>query len=206
VAERRARARQGGGGGRGGDGQPRLIKKYSNRKLYDTSSRHYITLEKIGELVRGGESITVVDRTTGEDLTAITLSQVVLDNERRKNGAVSEKVLQQLVRAPGEALRGAVRQSLSAGEEFIRGVEEKVVRPQEMALEEALERTLRRLKIPSQRDLSRFDRQLRELGERVEALSRHLAAMAPGPPPPVASRRGSGKRQTTKGERGGSAE
>jgi polyhydroxyalkanoate synthesis repressor PhaR len=179
VAERRARPRQA-GAVHPGDGEPRLIKKYSNRKLYDTSSRRYITLEKIGELVRGGENIQVVDRTTGEDLTGITLSQVVLDNERRKNGAVSEKVLQQLVRGPGEALRGAVRQSLSAGEEFIRGVEEKVVRPQELALEEALERTLRRLNIPSQRQLTRFDRQLRELSNRVEALSHQLALLAPG--------------------------
>jgi len=172
VADRRSRP------ARTVDSDARLIKKYSNRKLYDTTSRHYITLDRIGQLVRDGENIQVVDRTTGEDLTAITLSQVVLENERRRNGAVSEKVLQQLVRGPGEALRGAVRQAQTAGEEFIRGVEERVVRPPEMAFEEALERTLRRLKIPSQRDFSRFDRQLRELNERVEALSRHLSAQA----------------------------
>ena len=182
MAERRkTRPQRSAAVSRSGDSEPRLIKKYSNRKLYDTTSRRYITLDRIGQLVRGGENIQVVDRTTGHDLTAITLSQVVLENERRKNGAVPEKVLQQLVRAPGEALRGAVRQSLSAGEDFIRGVEEKVVRPQEIALEEALERTLRRLKIPSQRDLARFDRQLRDLSERVDALARHLAAVAPQP-------------------------
>jgi polyhydroxyalkanoate synthesis repressor PhaR len=92
---------------------PRLIKKYSNRKLYDTSSRRYITLERIGELVRTGENIRVVDRSNGEDLTAVTLSQVVLDNERKRHGAVPEQLLQQLVRNPGEAVIGAVRQSRS---------------------------------------------------------------------------------------------
>ena len=154
----------------------RLIKKYSNRKLYDTSSRHYITLDKIGELVREGENIQVVDRTSGEDLTAVTLSQVVLDNERKRHGAVSEKVLQQLVRAPREAVLGAVKQSISAGEDFVRQVEERVVRPQEIALEEALERALRRLKIPSQKDMSRLDRQLKDLSKRVDQLSQRPAS------------------------------
>src|SRR5258708_29539933 len=102
------------------EGSGRLIKKYSNRKLYDTRSRHYVTLERVGELVRAGESIQAVDRTSGQDLTAITLSPVVLGHERRRHGAVPEKVLQQLVRAPGEALMGAARQSTSAGEDFIK--------------------------------------------------------------------------------------
>ena len=152
------------------DSPVRLIKKYSNRKLYDTRSRQYVTLERIGELVRNGENIQVVDRQSGGDLTAITLSQVVLENERKRSGAVSEKVLQQLVRAPREAVLGAVKQSISAGEDFVRQVEERVVRPQELALEEALERTLRRLKIPSQRDLGRLERQVRELSNRVDQL------------------------------------
>jgi polyhydroxyalkanoate synthesis repressor PhaR len=172
-----------------------LVKKYSNRKLYDTTSRRYVTLERIGELVRDGENIQVVDRTSGEDLTAITLSQVVLENERRKHGAVPEKVLQQLVRAPGEALLGAVRQSISAGEELIQRVEERVVRPPEMALEEALERTLRRLNIPSQKDFGRFDRQLKDLGKRVDELTRQLRRQSGAGTPRGA---GSTKRSTAR--------
>jgi len=58
-------------------------------------------------LVRTGENIQVVDRSNGEDLTAVTLSQVVLDNERKRHGAVPEQLLQ-LVRNPGEAVIGAV--------------------------------------------------------------------------------------------------
>jgi len=153
---------------------PRLIKKYSNRKLYDTTSRHYITLDQIGELVRQGDNIQVMDRSTGEDLTAVTLSQVVLENERKKHGAIPESVLQQLVRGPGEALRGAVGQARAAGEDFIQRVEERVVRAPEMAIEEALERTLKRLKIPSQREFGRFERQLRELQMRVDELTRRM--------------------------------
>jgi polyhydroxyalkanoate synthesis repressor PhaR len=156
----------------------RLIKKYPNRKLYDTRARRYITLERIGELVRAGEDIEVVDQASGEDLTAVTLSQILLDVERKKPGAVSEKVLRQLVTGPGEALIGAVRQSTSAVQELIQRAEEQVVKAPEAALEEALERTLRRLRIPSQRDLERFDRRLRELTQRLERLEGGAKAAA----------------------------
>ena len=54
-----------------------LIKKYSNRKLYDTYTRRYITLEDIGRLVREGRDVKVVQRDTGEDLTPAILSQIV---------------------------------------------------------------------------------------------------------------------------------
>jgi polyhydroxyalkanoate synthesis repressor PhaR len=151
-----------------------LIKKYSNRKLYDTSSRRYITLERIGELVRSGENIQVVDRNNGEDLTAVTLSQVVLDNERKRHGAVPEQLLQQLVRNPGEAVIGAVRQSISAVQDQIQRAEERVVRPDvafEEAMEKALARALRGLKIPSQKEMQRFDRRLSELGHRLDRLA-----------------------------------
>jgi predicted RecB family endonuclease len=102
----------------------------------------------------------------------VTLSQVVLDNERKRHGAVPEQLLQQLVRNPGEAVIGAVRQSISAVQDQIQRAEERV-RP-DVALEEALEktlaRTLRGLKIPSQKDMQRFDRRLSELAQRVDRL------------------------------------
>jgi polyhydroxyalkanoate synthesis repressor PhaR len=157
-----------------------LIKKYSNRKLYDTSSRQYITLERIGELMHAGENVKVIDRTSGEDLTSVTLSQVVLDRERRRHGAVPEQLLQQLVRSPGEAVAGAVRQSIAAGQDFLQRAEEAVVRAPEAALEETLLRTLRGLKIPSHKEMSNFDRRLRELSQRVEQLAAALG-QDPGP-------------------------
>ncbi|MFN2462701.1 MAG: polyhydroxyalkanoate synthesis regulator DNA-binding domain-containing protein [Candidatus Dormibacteria bacterium] len=154
-----------------------MVKKYSNRKLYDTTSRQYVTLERIGELMHAGENIQVIDRTTGEDLTTVTISQVVLERERRRHGAVPEQLLQQLVRAPGEAV-AAVRQSIAVGQDFLQRAEEAVVRAPEAAIEETLLRTLRSLKIPTQREMASIDRRLRELSQRVDRL-----AEAVGQPP-----------------------
>src|SRR5437588_12356237 len=60
-----------------------LIKKYANRKLYDTRASRYITLDGIAQLVRDGHEIKVVDRDNGNDLTHVTLSQIVLSEEKR---------------------------------------------------------------------------------------------------------------------------
>jgi polyhydroxyalkanoate synthesis regulator protein len=148
-------------------------------------------------LVRTGENIQVVDRSNGEDLTAVTLSQVVLDNERKRHGAVPEQLLQQLVRNPGEAVIGAVRQSISAVQDQIQRAEERV-RPDvavEEALEKALARTLRGLKIPSQKEMQRFDRRLTDLVRRVDRLA-DIVGGEPAKPrssrPPASSKAKSG--------------
>src|ERR1051326_3062662 len=60
-----------------------LIKKYANRKLYDTRTSKYVTLEGIADLVRAGHDIRVVDRDTGHDITQVVLSQIVLTEEKR---------------------------------------------------------------------------------------------------------------------------
>jgi polyhydroxyalkanoate synthesis regulator protein len=129
----------------------------------------------------------VVDRSTGDDLTAVTFSQVVLDNERKRHGAVPEQLLQQLVRNPGEAVIGAVRQSISAVQDQIQRAEE-MVRPDvafEEAMEKALARTLRGLKIPTQKDMARFDRRLSELTQRVDRLADAVASTKAGGRTPV---------------------
>ncbi|HEV3234717.1 MAG TPA: polyhydroxyalkanoate synthesis regulator DNA-binding domain-containing protein [Candidatus Dormibacteraeota bacterium] len=159
--------------------EPRLIKKYSNRKLYDTSSRRYITLERIGVLIREGENVQVIDRASGEDLTAVTLSQVVLDSERKKHGAIPEALLQQLVRNPSEAFSEAVRQTVSAGQDLIQKAETRVVREPQQALAEA-RKTLQGLKIPQQKDMERLERRVRELTARVEQMAEVIERLDPG--------------------------
>jgi len=68
------------------DVKVRVIKRYSNRKLYDMTDSRYITLERIAEFVRIGEEIQVVDNQSGEDLTAVILSQILFEQEKRKRG------------------------------------------------------------------------------------------------------------------------
>ncbi len=63
-----------------------VIKRYPNRKLYDTIAKQYITLDGVAELVRQGSEIKVVDHASGEDLTAFTLTQIILEQEKKRMG------------------------------------------------------------------------------------------------------------------------
>src|SRR5256885_12881477 len=95
-------------------GQKHLIKKYANRKLYDTRTSRYVTLDGISRLVRDGDDIQVVDRDTGRDLTPLILSQIVMGEEKRsENGdALHER---------GQALLDYVRHTLSAPAALVGG-------------------------------------------------------------------------------------
>jgi polyhydroxyalkanoate synthesis repressor PhaR len=62
-----------------------LIKKYANRRLYDTDKSEYVTLNQVSDLIRGGKVVTVVDVKTGEDVTAFILTQIVVEEAKTKN-------------------------------------------------------------------------------------------------------------------------
>jgi polyhydroxyalkanoate synthesis repressor PhaR len=95
-----------------------VIKRYSNRKLYDTQESRYVTLEEIEEMIRGGKEISVVDASTGEDLTSVTLAQIILENERNHRAALPSAFLHQLIKH-GEAWHDFVQRSMRSSLEGI---------------------------------------------------------------------------------------
>lgn len=97
---------------------PYVIKRYSNRKLYDSQESRYVTLEELEELVRAGKEIRVVDAATGEDLTAVTLMQILLETERSHRASLPTALLHQMIQH-GEAWQEFVQRSLRASLEGI---------------------------------------------------------------------------------------
>jgi len=88
-----------------------VIKRYSNRKLYDTQESRYVTLEEIEEMIRGGREISVVDAASGEDLTSVTLTQIILENERTRRASLPAAFLHQLIKH-GESWQDFVQKSM----------------------------------------------------------------------------------------------
>ena len=80
---------------------PRAIKRYANRKLYDVESRRYVTLEHLAVLVTRGQEVEVTDQQTGEDLTSLTLAQILLEGLKEKTARIPRQVLVRLVRLSG---------------------------------------------------------------------------------------------------------
>lgn len=104
-----------------------LIKRYANRKLYDTAARTYISLEHIAGMIRRGEEVQVVDHGTGEDVTALVLSQIIVEQAKAGIGAFPRGALAALIRAGSDAL-AALRQEMAAPFDLARQVEEEIGR------------------------------------------------------------------------------
>ncbi len=105
----------------------RLIKRYGNRKLYDTSESRYITLDEIARLVRSGNDVKVIDNENGDDLTAITFAQIILEEEKRRSSLLSLGLLRELVQH-GEDTLAQLRTQVEKGVEAIGTMGEKAGR------------------------------------------------------------------------------
>ena len=88
-----------------------VIKRYANRKLYDTESKRYVTLEDLAEFIRQGEDVRVVDHVTGDDLTSLTLLQGVFEEEKKIGGLLPQVFITRLIRA-GSGTMDALRSRL----------------------------------------------------------------------------------------------
>ena len=137
----------------------RRIKRYNNRKLYDTDASEYVSLGDIAERVRDGETVQVVDDETGEDRTAQTLTQVILEEGKSGRQVIPSDLLHQLLRRGGEAL--------DVGFDHIRGT-----------VDDLLKSSLRPLKHlvqpPRSQELKELRTQLQQLEQQVSVLLERL--------------------------------
>src|SRR5260370_41700407 len=93
-----------------GDKTRRVIKRYSNRKLYDTRDSKYVTLQQIGEMVRAGEEVQIIDNKTKEDKTEVTLALILSEDLRSQPRSVPLGALRDLIQERGERLLSQLRE------------------------------------------------------------------------------------------------
>jgi len=169
------------------------IKRYPNRKLYDTEAKHYVTLEQIAQMIRDGAEVSVVDHETGDDLTSLTLSQIILEMEKRQSGFLPQSLMTSLIRTGGDTLDFLLRQvqsSLPAGTEMVEERLKQLVHAGKLSAEQArsvavelqhegreltrldenMAAILHRLNIPTNRDIVELRDKLTQLTEQLSAL------------------------------------
>jgi polyhydroxyalkanoate synthesis repressor PhaR len=88
----------------------RVIKRYSNRKLYDTKDSRYVTLQQIGEMVRAGEEVQIIDNATKEDKTEVTLALIISEDLKSQPRSVPLGTLRDLIQERGERLLSQLRE------------------------------------------------------------------------------------------------
>ncbi|HVP31468.1 MAG TPA: polyhydroxyalkanoate synthesis regulator DNA-binding domain-containing protein [Myxococcota bacterium] len=179
-----------------------LIKRYANRKLYNTQTSRYITLKGIAELIEAGTEVRVVDNESGEDITSVTLSQILVDSERT-NRAVPGNLLTELIQRSGDVL-SALRKGVGDASEGIEGLQRRVgklisSREREggrlsdwvaysapdfdRLLQSALERALKVLDLPRRSDLEALNANLERVAKALEEKPRTNASSAPNETP-----------------------
>ncbi len=167
-----------------------LIKRYANRKLYNTQTSRYITLKGIAELIEAGDDVRVVDNETGEDITSVTLSQILVDTER-SNRLVPGRLLSELIGRGGDVLYSALRRGVGDASEGIEELQRNVRRllsgregtgrrradwiafaapDLESLLQGAVERVFRVLDLPRRSDVDALNRNLERVAVAIESL------------------------------------
>ena len=87
---------------------PVVVKKYANRRLYNTGTSTYVTLEDLAEMVKGGEDFTVYDAKTGEDITRSVLTQIIFEQENKGQNLLPITFLRQLIRFYGDSIQNLI--------------------------------------------------------------------------------------------------
>jgi polyhydroxyalkanoate synthesis repressor PhaR len=94
----------------------RVIKRYANRKLYDTKESRYVTLDQIAEMIRRSEDVKVVDNNSKEDLTSVTLAQIIFEEEKKQHSFLPLSALRNIIQSGGASLQGLMSQISESAE------------------------------------------------------------------------------------------
>lgn len=89
--------------------ETRIIKRYANRKLYDTEHSRYVTLDQISEMIRNGDDVKIVDNKTKEDLTTVTLAQIIFEEEKKQRSFLPLGAMRNIIQSGGEFFAEAQR-------------------------------------------------------------------------------------------------
>jgi polyhydroxyalkanoate synthesis repressor PhaR len=179
-----------------GGREPKVIKRYTNRKLYDTVESRYVTLDEIAEMIKAGAEVKIIDNRTKEDLTSVTLAQIIFEEEK-KTSKVSLEMLRDLIRHGGamaqrvfegtgaelrgrvEAVRAAAQQRvqsfIQSGQQTSDRAKELVQTSQEAvsALQRKVDERVRAA-MEGMSSLGEVKRSLDDISRRIEALEKKL--------------------------------
>ena len=118
--------------------EPKVIKRYTNRKLYDTVESRYVTLDEIAQMIKGGAEVKIIDNRSKEDLTSVTLAQIIFEEEKKRS-QMPLGVLREIIRHGGEAVAGFYQEKV--GSRLTAGLED--VKTKTETLRENIEQRVR---------------------------------------------------------------
>lgn len=171
--------------------EARLIKRYANRKLYDTAHSRYVTLDEIAEMIKNGEDIQIIDNKTKADLTAVTMAQILVEEEKQGRRTrplpALRELIQRRIAEPVSHFRTNIEESvirlIRSGEERAEETHRQIkswIEQNTQALEDLQRRMDDRIKTMARPDvLQGIERRLDQLSARLDRIEAHLG-LTPG--------------------------
>jgi polyhydroxyalkanoate synthesis repressor PhaR len=165
-----------------------IIKRYPNRKLYDTEAKRYVTLDQLTDQIRQGADVHVYDHESGEELTNTILTQIILEQEKKQNGYLPSALLTGLIRSGGTSLeqiahllqqrlegaRDLAESNLSLEGQISRLVESGRLSleqlPSLLNLDDRIAAILHRFNLPTHQELQQLQAQLAALDHQLAQL------------------------------------
>ncbi len=179
-----------------GESSPRVVKRYSNRKLYDTKDSRYVTLPQIAVMVRDGQEVQIIDNTTKDDITEVTLAQIIYEEQKDNRKSVPLQTLRDLIHQRTEKVLEGLREgpigrlipgSAKDGKAEAKDEETVVIAPKATSpslvdqakgkiedLQNTLDERVQAILL-SFRPLEQLRDDVRRLHERLDAIERQLA-------------------------------
>jgi polyhydroxyalkanoate synthesis repressor PhaR len=141
----------------------RVIKRYANRKLYDTEDSRYVTLDEIAALVKAQQEVQILDNRTGEDLTEVTLAQILFEEQKKQKTRMPLGLLKDLISTSGDTITEFLQRKVAQPVQTFRDQAEKKVdeirRKSETTVEDKA-RQVREFFTSTQRSLDEIQRKL----------------------------------------------
>src|SRR5438132_8561980 len=172
--------------------EPKVIKRYTNRKLYDTVESRYVTLDENAQMIKGGAEVKIIDNRTKEDLTSVTLAQIIFEEEKKRS-QMPLGVLREIIRHGGEAVAGfyaekagtlvgkvaelkskteSIRDDLSARVTGMFRKPEEAVDELRGKVDSAVKQALDGLGAAAKAEIERLQKRIQELEQKIEQLTK----------------------------------
>lgn len=154
----------------------KLIKRYANRKLYDTERSCYVTLDEIAEMVKQGEDLRIVDNRTGEDLTGVTLTQIIYEDQKKtseRSNGLPLNALRSIIQQGGEIFMKLSTPSAWRSEPEPRKRVSYDL-PEETLILQRLEEARRTTAPGQEAHLDALHKQMKGMAEQMESMERQL--------------------------------
>lgn len=165
----------------------RMVKRYQNRKLYDTAKSRYVTLNDIAEMIKDGEDVKIIDNKSGDDLTSLTLTQIIFEQEKRKKSLLPLQTLREIIQSgPGQVVDFVVSKidlgvhSITQARDEVEDYLEKLIKKGDLSLDETRQLLKAFIdekikpKLESVSALPTFQSEVRGLRKKIDDLEKKL--------------------------------